>query len=428
MMGIYAEMGGEDAVITRADKEELITKSLERFGDVKRVLIMPPDFTRSHSNAGELTSIYFDLFKERGIDADILPALGTHFEMTDEEIDKMFGRSIPKDKFLVHDWRKGIKKIGEIPSGFIQKASEGKLDYSIDIELDVNILNDEYDLILSIGQVVPHEVIGMANQNKNILIGGGGKDIINKTHFLGAVYNMERIMGRVQSPVRDVLDYAEEHFLKDRRIVYVLTVMSRNDEGGMDMNGLYIGDGKDGYVKAAKLGQKKNITQMDEPLKKVVVYLDPEEFKSTWLGNKSVYRTRMVMADEGELFVIAPGLHQFGEDDEIDRLIRKYGYVGTPKILKAVEENDDLKTNLSAAAHLIHGSSEGRFSITYAPGHVTEEEITSVNFKYCPLDEALKRYDPSNLKHGFNTLDNGEEIFFISNPALGLWGLKKAFE
>jgi nickel-dependent lactate racemase len=426
-MSIYAEKYGEDIVLTRQDKEELIKQSVAEFGDVKKVLILPPDYTRFHSNAGELTAIYYDLLTAQGAEVDILPAIGTHFQMTDEEISSMFGSGVPRERFLVHDWRNGITKVGEIPSGLIQELSEGKLDYSIDVELDNAILEGGYDLILSIGQVVPHEVSGMANQNKNIFVGAGGSDIINKSHFLGAVYNMERIMGRADTPVRQVLNYAEDTFLADTNIVYALTVMSRQESGDMVMNGLFIGPGREGYEKAASLSQKLNITQMDTPLEKVVVYLEPDEFKSTWLGNKAVYRTRMVMADEGELFVIAPGLAQFGEDGDIDKLIRKYGYVGTPAVLKAVEENEDLRTNLSAAAHLIHGSSEGRFGITYAPGNVTQEEITSVNFKYAPLEDALKTYDVENLKDGFNTLENGEEIYYISNPAIGLWGLKENF-
>jgi hypothetical protein len=169
-----------------------------------------------------------------------------------------------------------------------------------------------------------------------------------------------------------------------------------------------------------------NIILLDAPIKRAVVYLDPSEFKSTWLGNKAVYRTRMAMADGGELLVIAPGLHQFGEDPEIDRLIRKYGYRGTTAILKAVKDNADLQGNRSAAAHLIHGSSEGRFKITYAPGTMTEKEITGVNFSYRQLDETTQQYDPAKLKDGPATV-NGEEIFYISNPAVGLWGLKSNF-
>jgi hypothetical protein len=88
---------------------------------------------------------------------------------------------------------------------------------------------------------------------------------------------------------------------------------------------------------------------------------------STWLGNKAVYRTRMAMADGGELIILAPGVKEFGEDHEIDRLIRKYGYRGTPATLAAVKANEELRNNLSAAAHLIHGSSEGRFNSPTAP-------------------------------------------------------------
>ena len=133
------------------------------------------------------------------------------------------------------------------------------------------------------------------------------------------------------------------------------------------------------------------------------------------------------MADDGELIVLAPGLKEFGEDPEIDRLIRKYGYVGTPKVLELTEQDQELRDNLSAAAHLIHGSSEGRFKITYCPGHITQQEIESVNFAYADLSEMTKKYDPEKLQDGFNTID-GEEIFFISNPAMGLWSWQERFK
>ena len=135
----------------------------------------------------------------------------------------------------------------------------------------------------------------------------------------------------------------------------------------------------------------------------------------------------MAMADGGELIVLAPGLKEFGEDPEIDRLIRKYGYVGTEKVLSLVDSENDLRNNLSAAAHLIHGSSEGWFSVTYCPGHITKEEIESVNFAYADLDKMTKKYDPKKLKDGFNTID-GEKIFYISNPGMGLWSWKDRFK
>jgi hypothetical protein len=191
---------------------------------------------------------------------------------------------------------------------------------------------------------------------------------------------------------------------------------------------LYIGDDIECFNLAAALSLKVNFQMVEEPLHKVVVYLDPSEFRSTWLGNKSIYRTRMAIADGGELIVLAPALKEFGEDKQIDALIRKYGYVGTPRVLELVSQSEELKNNLSAAAHLIHGSSEGRFSITYCPGQLTKQEIESVNFQYADIQTMTKKYDPAKLHDGMNTIPGGEKIFFISNPALGLWAHRGRFK
>ncbi|NLB78367.1 MAG: DUF2088 domain-containing protein, partial [Clostridiaceae bacterium] len=307
------------------------------------------------------------------------------------------------------------------------EVSGGLIDYPVDVEVNNRILDSTYDLIISIGQVVPHEVVGMANYTKNVLVGCGGSTMINRSHFLGAVYGMERMMGRDHSPVRKVFDYAEEKFLAELPLMYVLTVTTAQ-QNNVSLEGLFIGRERKLFEEAVAMSQEKNLIFLDKPLKKVVVYLDEREFKSTWLGNKSIYRTRMAIADDGELIILAPGVRKFGEDDQIDKLIRKYGYVGRIKILEQYNANDDLKENLSAAAHLIHGSSDERFNITYATQKLSREEVESVNFKYMPLDEALKKYNPQNLEDGFNILKDGEEIFYISNPALGLWASKNLFE
>jgi nickel-dependent lactate racemase len=317
--------------------------------------------------------------------------------------------------------------LGEVPAEYIRKVSEGKLNYSWPAQVNKLLLEGDYDLILSIGQVVPHEVIGMANHNKNIFVGTGGQEGINKSHFLGAVYGMERIMGRAKSPVRDVLNYASRNFAQDLPIVYIQTVVGKDNEGKLCIKGLFIGDDEECFEKAAELSLEVNFTMLDKPLKKVVVYLDPGEFKSTWLGDKSIYRTRMAIADGGELIIIAPGLKEFGEDPEIDRLIRKYGYRTTGEILEYTRKNKELQENLSAAAHLIHGSSENRFRVIYCPGDLSREEIEGVNYEYADIHEMSGLYDHKSLKDGFNTVE-GEEIFFISNPALGLWSTKERFK
>ena len=418
---IYYKSGSENTVLGSKDLEAGIVLALEKLGVRNKVLVVPPDCTRFHSRAGELTKYIYQYYKASL--KDILPALGTHSPMTEVQIGEMF-KGVPKSLFRVHDWRNDVVTIGTVPGEFVSEITDGALNYSWPAQLNRLVFSGGHDLILSVGQVVPHEVIGMANYNKNLFIGTGGPEGINKSHFIGAVYGMERIMGKADNPVRSLLNYASENFTRNLPIVYIHTVIGRNEQGKLVVRGLFIGDDVEVFRLAADLSLKVNFNVLEKPLKKVVVYLDPAEYKSTWLGNKSIYRTRMAMADKGELIVLAPGLKEFGEDKEIDRLIRKYGYRGTPATLKSLKENEDLNKNLSAAAHLIHGSSEGRFSITYCPGYLTREEIESVNFKYHDLSEMLKKYNPKNLKEGFNDTD-GEEFFFISNPALGLWTAKQ---
>ena len=395
--------------------------AFDKIAATGKVLAVPPDFTRYHSFAGLLTRMAYEYYGKQL--TDILPALGTHSPMTAAQIDEMFS-GVPETLFRVHRWKDDLVTLGEVPAAFLQEVSEGKVSYPWPAQVNKLLVDGRFDLILSIGQVVPHEVIGMANYNKNIFIGTGGREGINRSHYLGAVYGMEQIMGRADTPVRRVLNYASEHFASALPIVYVLTVVGRKDDGTLAVRGLFIGDDEACFLKACELSLAVNFEVLSEPLDKVVVYLDPREYKSTWLGNKSIYRTRMAIADGGELVVLAPGLKEFGEDARIDQLIRKYGYLTTPEILEAVDRNEDLRDNLSAAAHLIHGSSENRFTITYCPGALSRKEIESVNFNYADLNEMLQKYSPQALHDGLNTLPNGEHIFYISNPALGLWAYK----
>ncbi|MGK9476092.1 lactate racemase domain-containing protein [Melioribacter sp. OK-6-Me] len=422
---IYCAVGSKNMEISLERAKEYLYEALSKIGSRKKILAIPPDFTRYHSKAGELTYFIYEYYRDNL--KDILPALGTHTPMSESEINTMFG-NIPLELFRVHRWRDDLKTLGIVPEDFISQVSDGIVKYSWPAQVNKLLVEGNYDLILSVGQVVPHEVIGMANYNKNIFVGTGGKEGINKSHFLGAAYGMERIMGRADNPVRKVLNYASENFAKNLPIVYVLTVIGKNEKNELVLKGLFIGDDYECFKQAADLSLQVNFEMLDTPLDKVVVFLDPQEFKSTWLGNKSIYRTRMAIADGGELIVLAPGLKEFGEDKEIDRLIRKYGYRTTPEILKFVDENKELQENLSAAAHLIHGSSENRFTIRYCPGNLSKDEIESVNFKYGDLNEMLKKYNPQKLNDGFNIMPDGEKIFFISNPALGLWAYKGKFQ
>jgi len=416
-MSLFCAVGSEDTDLTPERLKTLLGETLAKLGQRNRVLAVPPDQTRAHSRAGELTRYAWEFYGDH-LQA-VLPALGTHSAMKPGQISAMFGE-MPQELFRVHQWRTDIETLGEVPAEFIREQSEDKLSYAWPAQVNKLITRGGFDLILSIGQVVPHEVIGMANYNKNILVGTGGREGINRSHYLGAVYGMERILGRATNPVRNVLNYASDHFMRDLPIVYVLTVVGRRPDDTLAVRGLFAGDDVECFHRAAELSLKVNFEIVEEPITKAIVYLDPEEFHSTWLGNKAVYRTRMALADDAELIVLAPGVKEFGEDKTIDKLIRKYGYHGTPATLRAVESNPELGNDLSAAAHLIHGSSEGRFKITWCPGHLTKEEVESVGFGYGDLGTMLKRYDPAKLNLGSNTVD-GEKVFFISNPGLGLW-------
>ena len=416
-MSVYCAKGGVESDLSPPQLRRLLTESLAMLGERNRVLVVPPDMSRASSHAGELTYCAWDYYGDQ-LQA-VLPALGTHVAMQPDQIARMFGK-MPPELFRVHNWRTDVETLGEVPAEFIREQSEGKLNYAWPAQVNRLITRGNFDLILSIGQVVPHEVIGMANYNKNMLIGTGGRDAINRSHYLGAVYGMERIMGRADNPVRNVLNYASDHFLRHLPIVYVLTVVGLAVDGTLAVRGLFIGDDIECFHRAAELSLKVNFEILHTPLTKAVVYLDPHEFHSTWLGNKAVYRTRMALADGAELIILAPGVNTFGEDKAIDALIRKYGYRGTPATLEAVNSNQDLANDLSAAAHLIHSSSESRFKITWCPGHLTKKEVEGVGFAYGDLKSMSTRYDPQKLSHGFNRVD-GEDVFFIANPGLGLW-------
>ncbi len=396
---------------------------LKRHPKLDKILILPPDITRFNSYAGPITRMLCEMNPNAKI--DIMPALGTHVPVTEEEMDKMYA-GVPHNFFHPHNWRTDIAHIGDVPAEFVKKVSENWMKESIRVEINKRLLDKSYDLIISVGQVVPHEVVGMANYNKNIFVGCGGSSIINASHYLGALYGMENMMGRDFTPVHKVFDYAEEHFCRDIPLLYVLTVTAPNQTGA-NVRSLAVGRDRAMFSASIKVSQKYNLNFLDQPLKKVVVYLDPEEFRTTWIGNKSVYRTRMAIADGGELIVIAPGVHRFGEDMTNDALIRKYGYFGRYQVLENVKNNPDLAENLSVAAHLIHGSSDDRFSITYAPGHLTRRETEGVGFRYADLKETLAKYDISKVKPGMNHV-GGEDIYYIANPALGLWADRNRFE
>jgi len=388
----------------------------------EKVLLLPPDITRAHSGSGWITEEFYKIFSENA-DVHVIPTLGQHVPHTPEQNKWMFG-SIPEEKIHAHDWREGSKVIGEIPAEFVKEVSKGKADWAIPVSLNKMLLEEDWDLIINVGHVVPHEVLGFANHNKNYFIGLGGKDMICASHMMAACCGIENNLGQLITPLRACYNKAQDEYLSDLPDMFFQVVMAYDEDGKLAHTGVYVGDEADTYLDAAKASRKQNITIVP-PLKKVVAVMQGDEFYSTWVANKAVYRTRMAMADDGELLIIAPGLERFGEQPEVDELIRKYGYTGTPNVMKLWKTEAMLQDLTHGTAHLIHGSSEGRFKITYAPGHLTKEEVEGVNFSYADYKETIERYNPEKMKNGFNTMPDGEEVYFISTPSAGLWSTRE---
>ncbi len=388
----------------------------------KRVLLLPPDITRAHSGAGRLTEMLYNRFAGEA-DVHVIPTLGQHVPHTEEENRHMFG-SIPNERIHAHDWRAGSVPVGEIPADFVKEKTRGAADWAIPIVLNRMLIEEPWDLVINVGHVVPHEVLGFANHNKNYFIGLAGKDLICTSHMASASYGIENNLGTLVTPVRECFNKAEDDYLRHLPDLYVQVTMRRNEENELVHTGVYVGDDLDTYLDAARQSREENITVLDKPLEKVVCVMQGDEFFSTWVANKAVYRTRMAIADGGELVVIAPGLKRFGEQPEVDELIRKVGYVGTPRVMEAYRTDPLLQDFAHGTAHLIHGSSEGRFRITYAPGHMTREEIEGVNFGYADIGETIARYRPDTLREGFNEID-GERFFFIPTPSAGLWSTRE---
>lgn len=406
--------------------QRMITEAKERLDKphLARVLLLPPDLTRAHAGVGWMTEHVYRLLEADGCEVHVIPTLGQHVPHTPEENRWMFG-SIPEERIHAHDWKDGVTNIGTVPAEVVREQTGGAVDWEMPIDLNTMLVGQEWDLIVNIGHIVPHEVLGFANHNKNYFIGLGGKRLLGASHMASAVYGIERNLGNLLTPVRACFNYAEERFLHHLDDVYLQVVMDYDEHGELRHTGVWVGDDLDTYYQAARASAEQNIITFEEPVDKIVAVMAAEEFRATWVANKAVYRTRMAIADGGELLVIAPGVERFGEQPEVDALIRKYGYLSQSEVEELYRTQADMQDIPHGTAHLVHGSAEGRFTITYAPGRLSREEIESVGYHYQDLEQAQRRYDPAVMNDGWNTMPDGERVFYISTPSAGLWSTRE---
>jgi carbohydrate kinase (thermoresistant glucokinase family) len=428
-----ATWGGPDAALGGDDLDAIADALAGSAIDAgaTRVLLVPPDQTRAFSRAGELTWRLQRRLQQRGCEVAVLPALGTHRPMDDDAARLLFGGQRDAHGLLVHDWRNGVAELGTLRADEVVALSGGLLDSDAVVEV-ASALFDGWDLVVSLGQVVPHEVAGLAGYTKNIVVGLGGSSFIGASHLMGGLVGVETIMGKLANPVRDLVDTAFDRMVAPRlNVLFVLTVVEDGPQGAT-LRAVYCGRGGTGrsgaaaFREAATLSRRRNIIVVDEPWGRATCWLDAREYRSTWLGNKAVYRTRRALADRAELVVLAPGVERFGEDPAIDRLIRRHGYVGRDAVLAAAAEDSELRASPGTMAHLIHGSSEGRFSITYCTdpdaGGLTPEELAGVGYGWRPLTEELAHLGvDATTPTGPAVDDRGERFAHVAQPALGLW-------
>ena len=403
-----------------------VKNTVSQYPHAKKVLIIPPDYTRCFSFAGVITGHLYRLFQERGARVDVMPALGTHVPMSEEEIRLFFQGEVPPEAILVHDWQKDCRTLGVIPACVLEEISQGAYEAEVPVQVDDRFVEGRYDVIFCPGQVVPHEAAGMAGYSKSLFIGIGGREMINQSHMLSAVCDCEKAMGVMNAPLRRMFDYAQKQFIDEKfPVVYLQTVVTMEEQEAR-LRGLFVGTSRRVYENACELSIRLNINHLCKPAQKIVAYADPEEMHSLWISNKAIYRTRMAIADGGELVVIAPGVRQAGESPDVDRAVRRFGYRGRKKILEWYEQGL-FQGDVLTAGCLMLGSPDGRFRVTYAtrPENMSQQEIEALGFGWMDCQEALERYHPEHLREGFHTMSDGEELYFVGKPALGLWKYDK---
>lgn len=302
-------VGGSTADVSR---DELAAFVRDLVGEIagtgaRSVLLVPPDQTRLHSRAGEIVAQLAALLESEVDRVDVMPALGTHRPLGPAECKLMFGDAIDPARLLHHRWRDDVTTIGELPADEVDEVVGRSLGLALPFAVNRALVDGSYDLVVSVGQVVPHEVAGFGGYTKHVSIGLGGPETIQRSHFFSAVYGIEQTLGQIDAPVRQLLDRGFDRFLEQRcRVLFVLTVVEGRNDGPV-LRGVFAGEGGtrssggDAFRSAVALSAEVNIETLETPFQQCVAYLDPLEYRSTWLGNKAIYRTRLAMADGGEL-------------------------------------------------------------------------------------------------------------------------------
>ena len=384
-----------------------------------------------------------------------MPALGTAIQPA--QIAKMYP-TIPPALFREHDWRDGTVAVGTVPAADVRELTGGAINRPWTATLNALVARGGHDLVLSMGQVVPHEALGMANYTKNLFIGVAGAETINFTHHIMAVYGVENVMGRASNPGRALFDRAFDAFCPELPALFAMTVVGTKPDGARVTRGFYVGDTSESF-KAARLSLEVNFTMVDEPHAKAVP-ARRAKYAFTWTANKAIYRTRPG-ADGGELVARArrelrrardarpadrkceratsarasarargpkpdPDARDDAPPPPPPNFARRHGYRSSAETMSLLE-TDPSSRKTSSPPRTRSGKSEGRFKITLSveAGGGLSADIEKANFEWGDVDALQQRYDPAKLTPGATCSPTAGACFLVPQPLpAGLWASK----
>ena len=352
--------GYTDRTLTEAEVQQIVAQAFaEHDMTGKRVLFITPDATRS-GPMDMMFRVFHDLLGDKVAALDYLIALGTHMAMDDAALNKLFGLTAAeratkyaKVNIFNHEWEKPetFKQIGMITADEIEAITGGLM--RMDVPITINKKLWAYDQVIVCGPTFPHEVVGFSGGNKYFFPGVAGPEVINFSHWLGAVITNWQVIGTKMTPVRETINRAAS-FIDVPKLCFSMVV-----KGHHDLVGLYFGAPEDAYSAAADLSAQHHIIYVSKPFKRVLSVM-PELYDDIWTAAKGMYKMEPAIADGGEVIIYAPHI------DEISythgKVLDEVGYHCRDYFLKQWERFKDFPWGV--LAHSTHVSGMGEYDTT----------------------------------------------------------------
>jgi nickel-dependent lactate racemase len=378
--------GYTEKSLSEAEVREIVAQAFaEHDLTGKRVLFITPDATRS-APMPMMFRLFFDAIGAEVAALDYLIALGTHPPLDEAQLNQLFGLT-PEDRvgkyaqvgIYNHEWGNAetFTQIGTIPAAEIEAITDGLL--SMDVPVNVNHMLFNYDQVIVCGPTFPHEVVGFSGGNKYFFPGVSGPEVINFSHWLGAVITSWKTIGNKHTPVRRVIDRAAS-MIDVPKLCFSMVV-----KGHDDLVGLYFGTPEQAYEAAADLSARHHIIYVNKPYQRVFSIM-PKMYDDLWTGAKGMYKMEPAIADGGEVVIHAPHITEISYTH--GRVLDKIGYHVRDYFIEQWERFRDYpwgvlahSTHLRGIGTYADGIERPRIDVTLATG-IPRERCESVNLGY----------------------------------------------